>query len=82
MPSWLLEFLVQTIASVNCVTDVGNATERAHQGAGCTTTTRNANLQELSSLQIQEEEEDFEADEDDVNEGDGRATQPKQVVPR
>ena len=82
MPSWLLEFLAQTIDSVNCVTDVGNVTERAQQGAGCTTTTRNTNLQELSSAQIQEEEERFEANDDDMNEGDGRATQPKPVVPR
>ena len=82
MPSWLLAFLAQTIDSVNCVTDVGNVTERAQQGAGSTTTTRNTNLQELPSAQIQEEEERFEADDDDVNEGDGRTTQPKHVVPR
>ena len=82
MPSWLLEFLVQTIDSVNCVTEVGNETEKAQQRAGYTITTRNANVEELSSPQIQEEEERFEADDDDVNEGDGRATQPKQVVPR
>ena len=82
MPSWLLELLAQTIDSVNCVTDVGNATERAQQGAGCTTTTGNTNLQELSSPQFQEEEERFEAHDDDMNEGDARATQPKQVVPQ
>ena len=39
-------------------------------------------MQELSSPQFQEEEERFEADDDDVNEGDARATQPKQVVPQ
>ena len=82
MPSWLLEFLAQTIDSVNCVTNIGNATERAQQGAGCITTTRNTNLQGLSSPQLQEQEEHFEADDDAMNEGDASATQPKQVVPQ
>ena len=74
MPSWLLEFLAQTIDRMNCVTDVGNATERAQEGAGYTTTARNTYSQELSSPQFQEEEERFEADDDDVNEGDATAT--------
>ena len=82
MPSWLLEFLAQTIDSVNCVTDIGNATERAQQGAGCITTTKDTNLQELPSPQLQDQDEHFEADDDNMNEGDARARQPKQVVPQ
>ena len=66
---------------MNCVTGVGNATERAQQGAGCITATRNTNFQEFYSPQFQNEEEHFEADDDDVNEGDARATQSNKVVP-
>ena len=59
---------------MNCVTEVGNATEKSQQGAGYTITTRKANLEELSSPQIEEEEEHFEAGDNNVNEGDARST--------